>query len=35
MGHSTIKVTMDIYAHLMSEGGNESVQEIAGFIFDE
>ena len=33
MGHSTIKVTMGIYGHLMSDGDNEAAQRIAELVF--
>jgi hypothetical protein len=31
--YKTIKVTMDIYGHLMSDGDNEAAQRIAELVF--
>jgi len=33
MGHSSIKVTMDTYGHLMRESDNEAAEKIADLIF--
>ncbi len=33
MGHSTIKVTMHIYGHLMGDGDNEAALRVAELVF--
>jgi len=33
LGHSTIKITMDTYGHLMSETDNEAAEHIADLLF--
>ncbi len=33
MGHSSIKVTMDVYGHLMKDADNEAAEQIADLIF--
>jgi len=33
MGHSSIKITMDVYGHLMKDSDNEAANSIVDFIF--
>ncbi len=33
MGHSSIKVTMDVYGHLMKDADNQAAEQIADLIF--
>jgi len=32
MGHSTIRVTMDVYGHLMHDADNETVEKVAALV---
>jgi len=33
LGHSSIKVTMDTYGHLMNDADNEAAEKVAGLVF--
>jgi len=33
MGHSSIKITMDVYGHLMPQGGDEVARELGRLVF--
>ncbi len=33
MGHSTIRVTMDVYAHTMQDTDNEATEKLAAIVF--
>jgi len=33
MGHSSINVTMDVYGHLMPEGGGEVADRLGALVF--
>ncbi len=33
MGHSTIRVTMDVYAHIMQDTDNEATEKLAAIVF--
>ena len=33
LGHSTIKITMDVYGHLMNEDDNDAAEKVADLVF--
>ena len=33
MGHSTIRVTMDVYGHIMQNTDNEATEKLAAIVF--